>query len=224
MSKLIISITIGFILFSSGSCFAAEKGDLVVRIGPALIEPNDDTNDEVEGIPDSDVRVDNDVTFGFTIGYMLTDNFSVELLGVTPADHDLNAAGSIGALGNIGSTDVFPPTLSLQYHFQNSSRFKPYVGIGVNYTHFLNENTSDSLETALGGPTDLDIDDSIGLAGHVGVDFAINDSWFANATVWYIDIEAEAELSTQTVLGTVERDVDIDIDPWVVFIGIGRTF
>ena len=40
---------------------AYEPGDWIVRIGPALIEPNDDSND-VEGIPGAKVGVDNNVT------------------------------------------------------------------------------------------------------------------------------------------------------------------
>ena len=222
MNKLNFAIGMGLCaIMISSSAISAEQGEWVVRLGPALIEPTDNTNDEVDGIPDSDVRVDNDFTLGFTIGYMLTDNFAIELLGVTPGQHDLQGAGSIGGLGEIGSVDVFPPTLSLQYHLNTSSRFKPFVGIGLNYTHFRNERASSSLEAALGGETDIDIDDSFGIAGHVGVDYAIDDSWLVNATVWYIDIEAEAELSTA---GAGDRDVDIDIDPWVFLLSIGKTF
>jgi outer membrane protein len=36
---------------------------------------------------------------------------------------------------DIGSLKHLPPTLSLQYHFTGMS-FRPYVGLGVNYTRF----------------------------------------------------------------------------------------
>ena len=196
-----------------------EKGDFIVRIGPALIEPND-SSDDVQGIPGTEVGVDNNVTLGFTIGYMVTSNIAVELLGVTPSNHDLRGREGIGALNKIGEVDVFPPTLCLQYHLGSSSTIQPYVGAGINYTHFSNEDSSASLDTALGGSTDLDVDDSWGLAAQVGVDVSINDSWLINAAVWYVDIDADATLST----GGVDRDVDIDIDPWVFFIGIGKKF
>lgn len=201
------------------SAFALEKGDFIVRIGPALIEPNN-SSDDVEGIPNAEVGVDNNVTLGFTIGYLFTSNFAVELLGVTPSNHDLQGRGAIGALNKIGDVDVFPPTLCLQYRFANSSTFQPYVGAGINYTHFSNADTSTSLETALGGSTSLDIDDSWGLAAQAGVDISINDSWLFNAAIWYVDIDADATLST----GIVDRDVDIDIDPWVLFVGVGKKF
>ena len=214
-----VVFTFLIIIFYGQSAFALEKGDFVVRIGPALIEPNN-SSDDVEGIPNTEVGVDNNVTLGFTIGYLFTSNFAVELLGVTPSNHDLQGRGAIGGLNKIGDVDVFPPTLCLQYRFANSSTFQPYVGAGINYTHFSNEDTSTSLETALGGSTDLDVDDSWGLAAQVGVDMSINDSWLFNAAIWYVDIDADATLST----GNVDRDVDIDIDPWVLFIGIGRKF
>ena len=99
-------------------------------------------------------------------------------------------------------------------------KVKPYIGIGLNYTRFLNEDVSVSLENALGGDTDLEIDDSWGIAAQIGVDVSISKNWVLNAAAWYVDIDADATLET----GLVERDVDIDIDPFVFLISIGRTF
>lgn len=213
------SILLILFLQHSSHLLAFDEGDWIVRVGPALIEPND-SSDDVEGILNTGVRVDNQVTLGFTIGYMFSSNFAIELLGVTPANHDLNGEGNIAALGKIGDVDVFPPTLSIQYHYKNLDNVKPYIGIGLNYTRFLNEDVSLSLENALGGDTDLDIDDSWGLAAHIGVDVSLNKNWVLNAAAWYVDIDADATLET----GLIERDVDIDIDPFVFLISIGRTF
>ncbi len=213
-----IYIILSFIIFTS-TCMAYEPGTWFARIGPTLIEPNDRSND-VEGLPDTGVRVDDDVTLGFTIGYMLTSKYAIELLGVTPSTHNLHGKDGIGALGKIADVDVFPPTLSLQYHFNGTAKFHPYLGAGINFTHFPDESVSASLETALGGDTKLDIDDSWGLAAHIGMDYSLNDNWFLNTAVWYIDIDADAKLKTNDVT----RDINIDIDPWVIFTGIGRKF
>lgn len=212
-------ITILILILSSQISIAYDEGTWFARIGPAFIEPNDSSSD-VEGIPNSGVRVDNDLTLGFTIGYMLTSKFAIELLGVTPSNHDLRGKGSIGSLGKIADVDVFPPTLSLQYHFTDSGQLHPYIGAGINYTHFPDENVSASTEAALGGRTSLDVDDSWGLAAQAGIDYSMGDNWLMNAAVWYVDIDADATLTT----GTVDRDVDIDIDPWVFFVGIGKKF
>ncbi|MEM8845436.1 MAG: OmpW family outer membrane protein [Pseudomonadota bacterium] len=212
-------LVIVLMYFQVPMVLAYESGDWIVRIGPALIEPNDSSND-VEGLPGTEVGVDNDVTFGFTIAYALSSNWMVELLGVTPATHDLRGRGSISNLGKIGDIDVFPPTLSLQYHITGSEKFSPYLGLGINYTHFSSENASDSLEMAFGGDTSIDIDDSWGPAVQAGLDFKITDDIVLNASVWYINIDADATLKTNGV----SRDVDIDVDPWVLFIGVGKRF
>lgn len=60
----------------------------------------------------------------------------------------------------------------------------------------------------------------MGLAAQVGTDYTINNNWFINTALWYIDIEADATLKTNGV----SRDANIDIDPWVLFAGIGRKF
>ncbi|NJN48361.1 MAG: outer membrane beta-barrel protein [Candidatus Competibacteraceae bacterium] len=199
--------------------FALQQGDWLVRVGPAWVLPNDDSG-SVSGIPGSEVSVDDDVTLGFTIGYMMTDNLALELLGVIPAQHDINGEGSIGVLGRIGDTKVLPPTLSIQYHFMPQAQIRPYVGAGINYTLFFDEDTSSRLENALGGKTDLELDDSWGLAAQAGVDVVFKDNWFANLTAWYVDIETEATLKTNGV----KRKVDVDIDPWVLMLSVGTSF
>lgn len=216
---IFISLIFLSLLLPATSCIAYDKGSWFARIGPALIEPNDSSND-VEGLANTGVRVDNNVALGFTIGYMLTYKFAIELLGVTPSKHDLRGKDGIGALGKIADVDVFPPTLSLQYHMNISPKFHPYIGVGINYTYFPDENVSSSLEAALGGNTKLNVDDSWGLAAQAGVDYSINDNWFINTAVWYVDIDADATLKTSGI----SRDVDFDIDPWVLFAGIGRKF
>jgi len=49
------------------------------------------------------------------------------------------------------STEHLPQTVSLQYHFMPDSKFQPYLGLGVNYSHFFSEKTTGPLEG-----TDLD--------------------------------------------------------------------
>ncbi len=37
------------------------------------------------------------------------------------------------ALGHVADLWVFPPALTLQYHFDSMGGFKPYVGAGIQY-------------------------------------------------------------------------------------------
>jgi outer membrane protein OmpA-like peptidoglycan-associated protein len=142
---------------------------------------------------------------------MFADHWGVELLAAWPFTHDIDLDGGEGSSG-IGETKHLPPTLSLQYHFNPAGRFRPYVGAGINFTTLFDEKT----EGALAG-TDLDLDDSWGLAGQVGIDIGINDNWFGNFAVRYIDIDSDASLDGADI-GTVE------IDPFVYQAQIGYRF
>lgn len=76
------------------------------------------------------------------------------------------------------------------------------------------------MDNALGGSTRLEIDDSWGLAALIGTDITINEHWFFNTALWYVEIDADATLKTNGV----RRDIDIKIDPWVFFVGVGKKF
>ena len=132
---------------------------------------------------------------------------------------DLVGAGALEGLDEVGKVWVLPPTLTLQYHFRPNAQVRPYAGVGVNYTLFYNESASSSLEGAIGN-TGIDLDDSFGVAFQAGVDVALNDNWFANLDVKYIQIDTDARLATGPATNTVE----VDLDPVVAGIGIGRRF
>jgi outer membrane protein len=187
----------------------AEKGDWLFRIGLSQVNP-DETNLETAL---GDVVVDSDISPTFNVSYFLTDHISTELLAAWPFTHGLDL--KTGAPGDdktrIGSVDHLPPTLSLNWHFNPNGTFRPYIGAGVNYTMFSNEET----RSPLGGAS-LKLDDSIGAAGQVGVDIG-SGNWFANLNVRYIQIESDAQLNGSDI-GTVE------INPWVYGVHVGYKF
>lgn len=203
---------------------AAGQGDWLVRAGATLVAPNDDSSRV--SVPDlggpvdgTGVTVDNDVKPSFTIAYMLTDNLALELIGALPFEHDIGGKGL--GISNIGSTKHLPPTLSLQYHFNVTPAIKPYVGVGVNYTIFFEEDVSGAVRNAL-GYTKMDIDDSLGWAVQLGSDFELGGGWLVNADVRYIDIGTEATLKGSPTLQNAK--VDVDIDPWVFTLAVGKRF
>jgi outer membrane protein len=129
---------------------------------------------------------------------------------------------TLGTLGStkddIGTTKQLPPTLMAQYYFPIAGTgFTPYVGLGVNYTIFFDENASRNWENGAVDKSKLDFENSWGLAAQMGVDYNINEKWLVNAAVWYIDIDTQGTLTTQ--LGKVKTDVQID--PWVYMMGVG---
>lgn len=212
-------------VMSAQQAYSYEAGDWLVRGGATTVDPKSDSdNAEIVGVGSvpGGVKVGDDTQLGVAVAYMLTSNVAVELLAATPFEHDIAGTGALAGV-DVGSTKHLPPTLTVQYYpLDAKSAVQPYVGIGVNYTTFFSEDTSSDMVAVGGSDSDLELDDSVGLALQVGVDFAINENWFANVAVWNIDIETDAEVKYDN--GTRIKVDDVQIDPWVYNIGIGYKF
>lgn len=168
---------------------------------------------------DSGVGVDEDTVSELDITYMITRNIGLELI-LAVSNHTVTARGSLGGLGDVIDTDVLPPTLTLQYHFNPEGTIRPYAGIGVNYTQFFDEKVRGPLDIA---GSDVRLKSSWGLAAQVGVDYMLEDNWFINADIKYIKIDTTAKFhNTPTSSDNVE--VDVDIDPIIVGLGFGKRF
>ena len=200
---------------------AYDIGDWLVRGRIIHVSPNDDS-DALTGLPGTAVSVGSDTTLEVDFTYMVTKNIGVELI-LASSEHDVSGEKGLVALG-LGSkvldARTLPPVLTVQYHFLPNGTFQPYAGVGLNYTLFFNEEATNSAEGVL-GITDVELDDSFGFAAQIGADIDFGKSWFANIDVKYVDMNTEATLKTAG-LGTLK--VDVDIDPWIVGIGIGKKF
>jgi outer membrane protein len=224
---------------------AQEAGDFLFRIGGTYVAPNTDSGNLVfEGteLAGFQADVDDQLGLGFNLTYFLSPNWGVELLAATPFDHEINGDQALTALGRLGSTKHLPPVLGLQYHFAPNQTFRPYVGAGINYTLFFDEDTTTSLHEGIvgtangalgtaysGGSTSLDIDGSFGLAFQAGFDVDITENWFFNVDARYIDIKADSSLRTTTFdtdgsSVIFNSTIDIDIDPWVFTTAVGFRF
>lgn len=118
------------------------------------------------------------------------------------------------------------PTITANYDFaSSSSAFQPYVGVGINYTLFFNEEFT-SENQALGF-SDLDLDDSLGFAAQIGLDYFVNDKWFVNASVRYIDISTDATFNLDNAglnLDNAPGKVTVDVAPFVTTLSAGYKF
>lgn len=216
---------------------AHEAGDIIVRVGAVTVDPRDESSNDVAELTalgaDSNISVEDNTQVGLNFVYMLSDQWAIEVLGASPFEHDINVdVAGIEALTGIpdgkyevGSTKHLPPTVSLQYFlFDNESRIQPYVGLGVNYTVFFDQSST--------GPfSDLDLDNSLGLTGQVGVDVMLTDKILFNAAAWRMDIDTDAEVDVTTLGGSLGAGEtislssdDVDIDPMVYMMSIGYKF
>ncbi len=212
---------------ASAGANAYEAGDIIIRAGAVTVAPDVDSDKVV--LPTSPetvfpgVDVDNDTQLSIIGAYMLDANWGIELLAATPFKHNIDLDG---ANIDAGSTKHLPPTLSVQWYPRGDQQgWQPYFGLGVNYTYFFDEDTDGQLDGALtallgSSRSDLDLDDSWGLAVQAGVDFPITEQLSLNAGVWWIDIDTDATVKTD--VGNVKFDVELD--PWVYNIGIAWHF
>ncbi|MEM6539286.1 MAG: OmpW family outer membrane protein [Pseudomonadota bacterium] len=210
---------LGATMLSAASIGAAhaEAGDFQLRLRGIIVAPTEESSAVLPSFPDAEVGVTNGFSPELDLTYFLTNNLAVELIAATTS-HDLEGEGALAGL-ELGETMVLPPTLTFQYHFVPDGPFRPYVGVGVNFTAFYSTDSSGALNDAI-GTTDIDLDESFGVAFQIGADIPINDRWFVNADVKFIDIDTMATLTTGTLVNTV----DVDLDPIVAGIGVGFRF
>jgi outer membrane protein len=197
---------------------AHEAGDWLFRFGGSNVDPKSDNGTldlSVLELGGQQIDVDDKWGVTFNITYMYTANIGIEVLAALPYEHDI----SVGVLGEVGSVKHLPPTVSLQYHFMPQSTFQPYAGLGVNYTRFFSENERGVLNDL---DAKLDIDSSsFGFAAQLGFDYMINERWFVNLDLRWIDIDTKA---TVTVPGVGRLRADVEIDPIVYGLHVGYRF
>jgi outer membrane protein len=154
------------------------------------------------------VDVEHDImpTLGFT--YFLTDNISVEaILGTT--QHQIRAQGP-GTDVAVQETWVLPPVVTLQYRPMPEARVSPYVGAGINYMLFYNGDDQNGFT--------VDLENGFGYALQAGADVAVSGPWTINVDVKKVWFETEATINGGALTS------DVNLDPWVVSVGVGRKF
>ena len=195
---------------SSGDWQVARKGDWIVtgRITQVSSGADDAITTAGGAATGLNVDVGADImpTLGFT--YFLTDNISVEaILGAT--QHEIRAQGP-GVDVAVHETWVLPPVVTLQYRPMPEARFSPYVGAGVNYMLFFEGKDRNGFE--------VELEDGFGYALQAGADVALTGPWTLNLDVKKVWFDTEA-----TVDGGALKS-DVNLDPWVVSLGVGRKF
>jgi outer membrane protein len=197
MKKTILVAALGAVLgLSAATASAAGAGSWELKFGLANVNPKSD-NGTLAGTLRADVNSDTKPTIGF--GYWLTDNVQIDVLGALPFSHDVRLNGA-----NAASLKHLPPTVSMQYHFAPNATFCPFIGFGVNFTAFYDEETRGPL-----AGTRLSLDNSWGLAAQVGAEIKLNEKWSMAADVRWIDIDTDVRVNG-TGVGTV------NVDPIVV--------
>ena len=192
-------------VFSQESTSFKSAGKWLVGLKVLNLDPDVDSTVSIGG----GAVVDDDTVPELDIRYFITDTIAIEaIFGTT--EHKVSAKNT--ALGdvNLGTIKVLPPTFTLQYHFKTESKFKPYVGAGINYTFFYDGNP--------GQFESVKYKDEIGIALNIGFDFILSDNNFFN-----IDIK-KYDLPTDVKINNGVATADVDLDPLAISIGYGWRF
>lgn len=205
--KLTKAIVCAAALLGMSATATAQDGPWQVRVRAVSITPDESSTLSIGG----EARVDTAIMPEIDFTYFWSENFSTELILAT-TKHNVNARNT--ALGNLNLGDVWvlPPTLTFQYHVNPGGKVRPYLGAGVNYTIFYDDDPGD-----VGS---IKYEDGFGFALQAGVDIDINNDagWFFNADVKRIWMNTDVEINGGAVTA------DVDLNPWVFGVGFGKRF
>ncbi|MDO9005311.1 MAG: OmpW family outer membrane protein [Aquabacterium sp.] len=181
----------------------AEESPWLVRVRAVNLESD---NEDSTGL---NLSINNKVIPEVDISYFFTPNIAAELVLTYPQKQTIYSGGA-----EIGSLKHLPPTLTLQYHFDKMREFKPYLGIGVNYTRFSSVHFSPAVQAALQPSVSKN---SFGLALQAGVDFEFRKNWYLNLDVKKVQIRTDIK-SAGAKVG------EFKVDPWLLGVGVGMRF
>lgn len=161
-------------------------------------------------IPGS-AHISDDVVPEIDFSYFFTPNLAVEVICCV-SHHTIRGRGAISGL-KLGDTWVIPATVTAQYHFTNFGAFKPYVGVGVNYSIYFNEDSGPGISR-------LNLKNSVGPAAQVGFDYMFNEHWGVNFDLKKIYMQPKIRLAA----GGADVRGKAKINPWVTGVGITYRF
>lgn len=165
------------------------------------------------GVPaGADASVGDATTVIFVAERALTPKLGIELVLGVPPKIKSRGAGTVSFLGEVMSARNVAPTLILNYHFgEAGDAWRPYVGLGVNYTRFVDVKSTLAEH--------VEMSDSIGPTVQAGVDYFFNKQWGVFASVAALKVKSDLVATGSTVLTTT-----IDFRPLVYSAGISYRF
>ena len=169
------------------------------------------------GIIGGDVAISNALIPELDFTYFFTEHFAAELILGT-AKHDVQAINTLAGDVNLGSVWLLPPTLTAQYHFYTSDQkvFKPYIGAGVNYTLFYNVKSGDV--------AGVEYDNALGYAAQVGFDLMLDDTFFINFDAKRLFLSTDVTVDASNLAPGLSIPAEVDINPWLIGVGVGMKF
>ena len=156
----------------------------------------------------------------------LSDRWSIVLQAGTPPVVKIVGAGNGAALGEVGTARAWFPAVMAQYTFDGPWGTQPYVGAGLNYTFYTDEQVRSAYTDAFGGSSSTaKLKSSWGHVLKIGIGFPLGRNWVIDASYSRYGISTTATVTTATPgVGEIVRTVDVRADPDVVGLMLGYRF
>lgn len=206
---LIASVAMAASLSTATFAYAGDVEDpWLIRLRIIDVIPDEGADIAVIG---GDAKISNQIVPELDISYFFSENIAAELILATNP-HNVSVSGTTLGDVDLGDVTLLPPTLTLQYHFSPRASFRPYIGAGVNYTMFYDNDPGDAVS--------VNYDNSFGFALQAGADIPVNDEFFFNVDVKKLFLSTDVTVDA----GVATVGADVDINPWILGVGFGRRF
>ena len=206
----LVSLSVILSIFNSQASFAKAENsyDWIIRSRALYVKT--DTTSTVSTLG-GHVATTSDLVPEIDITKFFTPNIAAELIAATThQDVFLKGSPALGNKTSLGSVNLLPPTLTLQYHTNPYGTFRPYAGAGLNYTFFYGTKTG-------GAATSLKYKDNMGYALQLGFDYMINDRFGINFDVKKIFLKTQVQVNNSYT-------ANVRLDPWLIGGGLSYRF
>jgi outer membrane protein len=196
-------------------CAATQAQDNTFKTGLILYDTHSQTSG-IQGVgvpPGADAETGDATTLILVYERMINPNVGIELVLGIPPTITAKATGTVAFLGDdVLSAKNVAPTLLVNYHFgAPGDTWRPYVGIGINYTRFVD------IQSSLAASVEMS--DSVGLTAQAGIDYAISKQWGLFASIAKVQVKSDLVAVGSTVLTTT-----IDFRPITYSAGLSYKF
>jgi len=219
-------------------CGGARADDLVntVKIGYAAIRFNTKSDDLMGQGPAAaftppgvQLNLKNTDLLALSYERRLSDQWSVVFLAGVPPTIKMEGAGTVAGAGTIGSAKAWTPAVLATYSFTNVPGFRPYVGAGVNYAYFTDEDVRSVYTGAFGGTSStMKLKSSWGPVVQLGVEYPIAKNWVIDLSYLHYWIKTTETFTTvtPTPAGNVNlvRSGKVKANPDMIGLVVGYRF
>ncbi|SET69314.1 OmpW/AlkL family protein [Thalassotalea agarivorans] len=220
--KSLFTVTLASIVLLSSFASDATRfrgGNQVVKIGAIASVPTETESVLYIGSSETlnNVELEQGISGFASWQYFFNYQWAIETTVGGPIKHDVNLFGTANEAA-FANFSYMPVYVDLVYYMDTRSRFKPYIGGGMNYSFVTGEDLN-TFNTAL--YSNFEADMGFGYNAQLGMDVFITRNLMLNASVKYmytkLDVGFDVTLTGRAV-------GDFDMHPVVGQLSLGYRF